>query len=106
MEAIMGAVYIDGGFEAVKDVVLCLFRDAIEDVKRGKYIIVDYKTRLQEKLQINGAANIRYKMLGPDHDKTFVVQLAVNGRPVSTGRGKSKKQAEQNAAKAMLEKEQ
>lgn len=109
MEAIMGAVYIDGGFEAVKDVVLCLFRDAIEDVKRGKYIIVDYKTRLQEKLQINGAANIRYNMLeelGPDHDKTFVVQLAVNGRPVSTGRGKSKKQAEQNAAKAMLEKEQ
>ena len=89
--------------------VLCLFRDAIEDVKRGKYIIVDYKTRLQEKLQINGAANIRYNMLeelGPDHDKTFVVQLAVNGRPVSTGRGKSKKQAEQNAAKAMLEKEQ
>ena len=44
--------------------------------------------------------------LGPDLDKTFVVQLAVNGRPVSTGRGKSKKQAEQNAAKAMLEKEQ
>ncbi len=109
MEAIMGAVYIDGGFEAVKNVVLCLFMDAIEDVKRGKYIIVDYKTRLQEKLQVNGAANIRYNMLeelGPDHDKTFVVQLAVNGRPVSTGRGKSKKQAEQNAAKAMLEKEQ
>jgi ribonuclease III len=109
MEAIMGAVYIDGGFEAVKKVVLGLFRSAIDDVKHGKYIVIDYKTRLQEKLQVNGAANIRYNMLeelGPDHDKTFVVQLEVNGCPKSTGQGKSKKQAEQNAARAMLEKEQ
>ena len=80
MEAIIGAVYLDGGFEAVKDCVLRLFASSIEDARHGKYI-------------------------GPDHDKTFIVQLIVNGRPVTKGRGKSKKQAEQQAAEEMMERE-
>ena len=108
MEAAIGAVYLDGGFNAVKTVVLSLFDESIKDVKRGKFIIVDYKTTLQEKLQNKGEANIKYVLLkesGPDHDKTFQVQLEVNGRAMTKGTGKSKKQAEQSAAKAMLERE-
>ena len=108
MEAVIGAVYLDGGFNAVKTVVLSLFDESIKDVKRGKFIIVDYKTTLQEKLQNKGEANIKYVLLkesGPDHDKTFQVQLEVNGRAMTKGTGKSKKQAEQSEAKAMLERE-
>lgn len=108
MEAILGAVYLDGGFEAVKSVVLAVFGHAIDDAKKGKYVIVDHKTVLQEKLQSRGTTQIKYKLLeetGPDHDKTFLVQLEVNGDPKTTGKGKSKKQAEQHAAEAMLEKE-
>ena len=108
MEAIIGAVYLDGGFEAVKDCVLRLFASSIEDARHGKYIITDYKTALQEKLQSRGITDIKYRLvkeIGPDHDKTFIVQLIVNGRPVTKGRGKSKKQAEQQAAEEMMERE-
>ena len=106
LEAVIGAVYLDGGFEPVKAVVLDVFREAIEDAKEGKFIITDYKTALQEKLQHEGITDIKYLLIdesGPDHDKTFKVQLVVNGRPETKGEGKSKKQAEQQAAQAMIE---
>ena len=106
MEAIIGAIYLDGGFEAVKNVVLDIFHDVIEDARNGKYIIRDYKTALQERLQHEGITDIKYVLIketGPDHDKTFQVQLIVNGKPETTGEGKSKKQAEQHAAQAMIE---
>ena len=108
MEAILGAIYLDGGFDAVKRTVLSLFADAIEDARHGKYIIVDHKTALQEKLQSRGITNIKYTLLeetGPDHDKTFMVRLEIDGKPMTKGKGKSKKQAEQCAAQAMLERE-
>ncbi|MDO4486923.1 MAG: ribonuclease III [Bacillota bacterium] len=108
MEAVMGAVYIDGGFEEVKRVVLGIFDEAIEDAKHGRYVVTDYKTSLQEKLQAKGITDIHYELIGekgPDHDKTFFVRLNVNGSPMTTGTGKSKKQAEQQAAEAMLERE-
>ena len=106
MEAIIGAVYLDGGFESVRAVVLDLFRAVIEDARREKYIIHDYKTHLQEQLQARGITDIRYEMTGqtgPDHDKTFTVCLYVNGSPAAEGTGKSKKQAEQKAAQQALE---
>lgn len=106
MEAVIGAVYIDGGFEEVKRVVLSLFEKTIDDARHGKYVINDYKTALQEKLQSRGITDIRYtlvKEMGPDHDKTFIVQLEVDGEPKTKGRGKSKKQAEQQAAEEMME---
>ena len=106
MEAIMGALYLDGGFEAVKETVLDIFGEAIEDARNGKFIITDYKTALQEKLQHEGITDIKYVLIdemGPDHDKTFKVQLVVNGTPKTTGEGKSKKQAEQHAAQALIE---
>ena len=106
MEALMGAVHMDGGFEQVRKVVLRLFAKAIEDARNGHYIITDYKTALQEKLQEHGNIEIRYELIGesgPDHDKTFQTRVVVNGRPQTTGTGKNKKQAEQDAARKMLE---
>lgn len=106
MEALIGAVYLDGGFDAVKRTVLGLFRTVIDDTKQGKLIIHDYKTHLQERLQAKGITDIRYELTGeegPDHNKTFTVCLSVNDAPLAQGRGKSKKQAEQMAAQRALE---
>lgn len=108
LEAVIGAVYLDSGFETVQTVVLRLFREAIDDTKRGKFIIYDYKTHLQEKLQAQGITQIRYEMTGeagPDHNKTFTVCLYADGRALAQGSGKSKKQAEQKAAQKALEEE-
>ncbi|MGI6766985.1 MAG: ribonuclease III [Lentihominibacter sp.] len=105
MEAIIGAVYLDAGYEAAKAMVLKLFADAIEDAKRGKYAITDFKTELQEVLQAQGIRDIRYTTVGesgPDHCKTFTANLVVNGEAVTEGSGKSKKEAEQNAAEEAL----
>lgn len=107
LEAIMGAVYLDGGFEEVKRVVLGIFADDVRDVEIGKITSEDYKTNLQEILQKNGNIDIKYEVIkqeGPDHDKTFTVRLFINGEPETTGVGKSKKKAEQKAAKHMMEK--
>ncbi|MCI7145838.1 MAG: ribonuclease III [Clostridiales bacterium] len=109
MEAVIGAVYIDGGFEEAKRVVLHIFRGLIEDAKSGKFIVRDYKTALQEVLQQQGITDIKYIPQGeegPDHNKTFTVRLEVEGRKMSEGRGKSKKQAEQQAAEAALKRSQ
>lgn len=105
MEAIIGAIYLDGGFEEVKRVVLEIFEDTLNDAKAGKYIITDYKTALQEWLQSKGINQIRYVLTGedgPDHNKTFYVSLEVQGQVLTDGSGKSKKQAEQKAAELAL----
>ncbi len=108
LEAVMGAIYLDGGFDAVSRTVLRLFRSVIDDTTRGKYLVHDYKTALQEKLQAEGQTDICYEMLsqsGPDHDKTFTCGVFVGGQLKAQGTGKSKKQAEQMAAKELLKKE-
>ena len=108
MEAVIGAVYLDGGFDEVKGFILRLFEEEIEEASEGKYLTVDYKTRLQELLQARGVTDIRYELTGesgPDHDKTFVTGLYVNGELQSQGKGKSKKEAQQDAARIKLERE-
>ena len=105
MEAIIGAIYLDGGFDQAKRVVLDIFADVMEDARHGKYLVTDYKTALQELLQGEGNASIRYKLTGesgPDHNKTFHVELFVNGAYESDGIGKTIKQAEQHAAEVAL----
>ena len=108
LEAVIGAIYLDGGFDAVSRTVLHLFRRVIDDTTRGRYLVHDYKTALQEKLQARGQTDIHYEMLresGPDHDKTFVCGIYVDGQLQAEGTGKNKKQAEQMAAKKLLKKE-
>lgn len=106
-EAIVAAVYQDGGFDAANNWVRTLFEDkiasaGIEDV------LQDYKTKLQEVVQAKYRSAPRYEVIqssGPDHDKTFEVQLSINGSVICKAAGKSKKQAEQLAAKEALERE-
>ena len=107
VEALIGAVFLDGGYDAAKKVVLDLLADGFRDVREGRVLAADYKTALQELLQAEGlsAGDIQYEdagQRGPDHDKVFTVRLMVGGRQLAEGEGKSKKQAQQNAAKAAL----
>ena len=105
LEATIGAIYRDGGWEAAKGVILGLFGDVIEDALSGR-LENDYKTAIQEYLQSKGEAHITYRIdreSGPDHDKTFFVSLRNNGVVIGRGSGNSKKQAQQNAAKQALE---
>ena len=107
VEATLGAIYLDGGWESVKEVILRLFDDIIQDALAGR-LRKDYKTALQEFLQSGGgAAHISYRIedeKGPDHDKTFYAVLRNKGQIIGRGSGSTKKAAEQNAAKEALEK--
>lgn len=105
-EAVIGAIYVDAGYEVTKDIVLRLLDNEIKLTLKGKNLNVDYKTALQEKLQENGTVKIEYILVeqtGPEHDKTFKVELLFNGKKIGEGIGKSKKQAEQDAAKYAFE---
>ena len=105
-EAVVGAIYLDGGYESVKSFVLNTFAKELQDAQEGKFINKDFKSALQEELQAAGIHEIKYileKEEGPDHDKTFTVRLEVKGQTAGHGTGKSKKNAEQEAAKHALE---
>ncbi len=106
MEALIGAVYLDRGWQEAAEFILRIFKDIIEDALAGK-LYSDYKTELQERLQINGEVLISYeveKEEGPDHDKTFYIRLIADKKVIGHGQGRSKKEAEQHAAKAAIEK--
>ena len=103
-EAVFAAVYLDGGIGAASALIHRLLLDAekeeaVEERRR------DYKTALQELVQRQAGQELSYRMAGeqgPDHAKTFVAEVLLNGTVVGTGSGHSKKEAEQSAAKAAL----
>ena len=103
-EAFIGALYLDKG---VNEVQRFLNLVVIPKIKNGRYeLITDFKTELQEYLQQNGPVHIRYELVkeeGPSHDKVFTVQLIVDGKKYNTASGKTKKAAEQMAAKLTME---
>lgn len=104
VEAVLGAVYLDRGFKKAYKVIRRIALELFEQVgTEGFY--KDYKTLLQEKAQTVFKTVPKYKLvqeIGPDHDKTFEVNLTIRGDVLGIGRGKSKKGAEQNAAKEAL----
>lgn len=106
MEAVIGAIYLDGGYEETEKFIAREFGETVEEALAGK-LFADYKTRVQELLQKRGQqVRISYvtdREEGPDHDKTFYVHLICNDIVLGQGSGKSKKEAEQNAAKDTLE---
>lgn len=105
VEAVIGAIYLDGGWDAVREFVIRTFADLIEDALDGK-LHMDYKTEIQERLQSHGETDICYvieREEGPDHDKTFYANLIFRGNVIGSGCGRSKKEAEQQAAKQALE---
>ena len=105
VEAIIAAIYLDSNLENAEKFILNNLKSQIEYA--SKHVgIKDYKTVLQEKLQVNGDISIRYKIIkeeGPDHDKLFTAEVEINGKKMAEGTGKSKKNAEMEAAKRTLE---
>jgi len=100
LEAIIGAYYIDAGYEAVKKFVLGLLTPEIEKVVQDKHK-KDYKSLLQEYVQKRYKTYPRYVVVekkGPDHDRTFVIEVLINNKCYGKGLGKNKKEAEQQAA--------
>ena len=106
MEAVIGAIYLDGGYQSMQNFVKKSFSRMIDQAIDGK-LFSDYKSEVQEILQGKGKpVTIAYETdreEGPAHDKTFFVHLSCNGEIMGKGIGKSKKEAEQNAAKQTLE---
>ena len=99
----LAASYMDGGFSAAKEIIDRLI---LCDVPAGKPHNFDYKTALQELVQREPNRTLVYRMAeesGPDHDKTFTFEVLLNGAVVGRGEGHSKKEAEQMAARAALE---
>ncbi|MGH7897970.1 MAG: ribonuclease III [Candidatus Binatia bacterium] len=103
-EAVIGAVYLDGGFPAARERVVSHFRIDFEQPTLSSPI--DHKSRLQELTQRLFRETPRYTLVGesgPDHDRAFVAEIYVAGRLCGRGAGKSKKEAEQQAALAALD---
>lgn len=105
MEALIGAIYLDAGYEEANKFILKHMGSIIELAVKGR-LFMDYKTQFQEVAQKQGNAKIEYKVIGekgPDHNKIFIVELLLNEENIAKGEGRSKKEAEQNAAKEALE---
>ncbi|MCU6720053.1 MULTISPECIES: ribonuclease III [Porcipelethomonas] len=103
-EAVIAAVFLDGGLEAARRHILKFIPKDIDDRKPVSFS--DHKTILQEIIQKNPEEKVEYKLVGqsgPDHNKAFKVQVRLNSNVIGTGIGRSKKEAEQMAAKEALE---
>lgn len=102
LEAVIGALYLDGGYEAARSFVETRFLHA-----KGEFVETDFKSRLQEVVQKRHKVPPEYRLVettGPDHDKTFQVTVIVGAKSLGAGSGKTKKEAEQDAARDALRK--
>lgn len=103
-EALIAAVYLDGGIEAARDFILP-FIPSLDKLKNGRFLLGDYKTVLQEIIQQNPEEKVAYEISGESgqaHNKQFTANVLLNGQIIGTGIGKSKKEAEQSAAKEAI----
>src|SRR5436309_2186110 len=103
-EAMLAAIYLDGGIDAVRQLIEQGFADDIKAIDEQDLLFHDYKTALQELAQGKGLPLPEYSVIdevGPDHDKMFVVEVRV-GNQLARGEGSSKKEAQQQAAKHAL----
>ena len=100
VEAVLAAVYLDGGLEPVERIVTRYIL-----AREQSAVNTDYKTALQERIQDGGGASPAYEMVGqsgPEHDKTFTMRVTLGSTVLGTGSGRTKKEAEQQAARAAL----
>ena len=103
MESVIAASFMDGGFDAAKEIIDRLI---LSNIPKGRPRNFDYKTAFQELVQRKKDQQIHYELTGesgPDHDKHFEVEVLLNGKAVGHGVGSSKKRAEQAAAEAAIE---
>ena len=106
VEAVIAAIYLDGGIEQAEKFIIQSLKEDIE-IATKHVGDKDYKTVLQEKLQEHGDVKIEYEIIkeeGPDHNKSFEVQVSCDGKKLAKGKGRSKKEAQMNAAQKALEK--
>lgn len=104
-EAVIGAILIDHGFKACKDFIFRLFTDEMAKAADER-LIADYKSQLQEITQARHHTAPIYRTIkedGPDHAKEFTIEVIVDGKTIAIGRGKSKRQAETEAARTALD---
>lgn len=97
MEAVIGAIYLDGGLECARKFI---YQYILSDLEHKK-LFYDSKTILQELIQKEGSGQLKYVLIeekGPEHDKQFCVEAQLDGRAIGSGIGRSKKNAEQQAA--------
>ena len=105
-EAIIGAIYLDGGVEAVSNFVGRQVDSFLESLDLGQLTYGDFKSALQEQLHNLGRPEPVYRVvneIGPDHKKTFVVQVVIHGEVMAQSTGRTKKEAQQSAARLALE---
>ena len=105
VEAVIAAVYLDGGIGSARKLITNFILTNNEREQEGA--VRDFKTALQELVQRESGRVLSYRLMGesgPDHAKVFSVEVDLNGRPIGAGEGRSKKEAEQNAAKAAMAK--
>lgn len=105
VEAVIAAIYLDSNLENAEKFIIENLKDAIE-VASKNVGNKDYKTILQERLQIHGNVDIKYYIIGesgPDHDKIFESKVECNGKVLGTGKGKNKKASEMMAAQNALQ---
>jgi len=107
LEAVFGAIYLDRGMAVARRVILKLLEERLQAIERAEHEL-DYKTLLQERIQGVHRVPPTYRVVsqsGPDHDRTFVAEVRAEGEVLGRGAGKSKKQAEQAAAREALAEE-
>ncbi len=104
-EAIVGAIYLESGLDKAKEIVLKILEEVYPKIDL-KSIFKDYKTTLQELTQAEFGTTPEYTLIGsfgPDHKKEFEIEVSIKGRKLAIARGKSKKDAQQKAAKKALD---
>jgi len=104
-EAIIAAIYLDGGLQAAFNFVSGHFMEIFKNLSSSKMIVQDFKTKLQEISQSGFRVTPQYKLIeerGPDHAKEFIIDVVIKNRSYGIGKGPSKKEAEQRAAKTAL----
>lgn len=107
VEAVIAAIYMDSNLKNAEKFIIENLNESIK-LESKNVGMKDYKTVLQEKLQIKGNVKIEYNVLketGPDHDKTFVVEVICDNKQLAIGKGTTKKSAEMEAAKVAIEKQ-
>jgi len=105
LEAVMAAVFLDSSFDAAYEVIVYLFKETIDDLTERR-LVADHKGTLQKHCQAHVLSNPVYRLiseLGPDHCKTFMVQVYILGEALGIGLGRTKKEAEQTAAMRSME---
>ena len=101
-EAVLAAIYLDGGIAQARRAIRVLILGNEEEMSASR----DYKTALQELVQRENGQKLTYRLVGeegPDHAKRFSMEVELNGKTVGAGEGRTKKAAEQNAARAAIE---